>query len=47
MLRRYYVITNSKTNEYITTMLRQDFKREFYKDVVLKLKSKEYKIKVY
>lgn len=47
MLRRYYVITDSKTNKHITTMLRQDFKKEFYKDIVLKLKSKEYKIKVY
>lgn len=46
MIRRYYVITDTETKKYITTMLRQDFKNPFYEKVIKKLQAKEYKIQV-
>ncbi len=46
MIRKYYVITDSKTKKHITTMLRQDFKNPFYEKIVKKLQTKEYKIQI-
>lgn len=46
MIRKYYVITDSKTKKHITTMLKQDFKNSFYEKIVKKLQTKEYKIQV-
>ena len=47
MIRRYYQVINTKTQKPITTLLKRDFKSSFYADVVAKLKSKEYILKVY
>lgn len=46
-LRRYYKIINVKTNETITVLLKQDFRNNFYSEIINKLKTKEYKIIVY
>ena len=40
------MILNNNNNEWITTLLKRDFKDPFFKEIVDKLKRQEYKIKV-
>lgn len=44
MIRRYYVITDAKTQKLITIMFKEDFKNSFYEKYIKKLQTKEYKI---
>lgn len=46
MLRKYYLIINNKTNALEMVMFKKDFKNIFYKDILEKIKNKDYRIKV-
>lgn len=49
MIRHYYLIIDRKTNKWLYTLLREDFKKSTkpYKEIINKLKTKEYIIKVF
>ena len=46
-IRRYYVVSDRKSGKRIVTLLKDDFKRSIYADVVEGLKNKKYKIEVF
>ena len=46
MLRKYYVIINKKTNAIEMVIFKRDFKNIFYKEILEKIKHKDYRIKV-